>query len=848
MVFRLLGQVIRRAWPLLLIAWALLLLAGWWLAPAWSKVAEDKEFAFLPPGSPSLRAEEVFKQAFPDQRVGSSIVLLLVDKQPQNLDRNRQFIQDVVEPGLREIAKEEGGLGSQAPPPEEPLFGDEPGAMPAETSKPEKTSPASRPVITSIHTPNAPGRGALLVSPDRRALLVVMELTTDFLMTRNWPIIAKIEKLVEQLREQGKVPPGVDIYLTGSAVLGRDHTQAEYQSARATTLLTVILVVGLLILIYRAPLLAAIPLITVYLAVRGALDVLSILAAHGYMTVFQGLEVYITILAYGAGVDYCLFLTGRYKEALDSGARPADAIATAVTGVGAALTASAATVICGIFMMYFAEFGKFREAGLAISLSILLVLLVTLTFSPALLALAGRWAFWPQHRGAGMQTQPAPAQRPGWGIFGSILRHAILILRAGELHEIYEKLGHLLLRRPGLIWIVTVLLLTPWVVVAGVSYNRLNYDIIGELPSDAPSVQATRLLQEHFPEGTIGPVTVLLVNQKEDFSSSKGKALVRRVVDHLEGRKDQLCLADILSVVTPLGTSSATQEAFADFNVSQKTRQEAIERQAIANYTTSLGERNNVGTRLDMVLTTSPFSRRSIDNLHRIRDEILAALPEDLRQHTELYFLGTTASVRDLADVLMRDRGRIQLYVLASVFLILIILLRRFVVPLYLLVSVLFSYYVTLGVSFVVFWLLDRQGFVGLDWEVAVFLFTILIAVGEDYNIFLLTRVDEEQRQHGPIHGIIEALVKTGPIISSCGIIMAGTFASLLAGSLTQMKQLGFALAFGVLLDTFLVRPVLVPAFLLLLRSGRLRPSSWLGQTKSGRAELSHPQPSSRAP
>src|SRR5205807_4124622 len=172
----------------------------------------------------------------------------------------------------------------------------------------------------------------------------------------------------------------------------------------------------------------------------------------------------------------------------------------------------------------------------------------------------------------------------------------------------------------------------------------------------------------------------------------------------------------------------------------------------------------------------------------------------DVRERSQLYAVGPTASVRDLQTVMQRDRGRIQSLVLASVFVILVLLLRRLVVTVYLLLSVLFSYYATMGVTFALFWALDPQGFAGIDWKVVIFLFTILIAVGEDYNIFLMTRIDEESKRYGPVRGITEALDRTGPIISSCGIIMAGTFASLLAGSLAEMKQLGFALAFGVLL------------------------------------------------
>lgn len=821
MIFHALGRLVRRGAWVLLLAWALLLAGAGWLAPPWNDVAQDREFAFLPEEAASRRAEKMFSRAFPDDRAGSNIVLVLTRaaREPGKLKSDLKFIEDVVEPHLRQVAETEGGLASEPTASADPLFADE--------TKPAQPA-AKTPIINRIRTPNAPGSGALLISPDGQGMLVVVELTTtEFLSESNWPIIDKVEGLVHNLQGEGKVPPGLDISLTGSAVIGRDHTLAEMESARATEVLTLVLVIGLLAVMYRAPLLALIPLVTVFIAVRLSSYVLALLGAAGYMTIFSGLRTYITILAYGAGVDYCLFLMARYKEELESeecsggsgvpvapgrrGSAPRDAIACAVQGVGAALTASAATVICGIAMMAFAEFGKFREAGYAIPLAIFIVLLATLTFTPAILRLAGKWAFWPQP--IGKPETPAPLPASWWR----------RILHPGGLKQFWDEVGALLARRPGTIWLVTVALMAPFAVIAGLFYNRLSYDLIGTLPSDATSVAGTKALQDHFPPGLMGPVNVLVVNDQVDFSSDTGRALVAQLTDRLRAEKAALGIADIRSLSAPLGLRQPSNAMFADLDLPQDVRRKALAEGALAHYGTSLGSRNYTGTRLEIVLEQSPFSHRSIDQLGELEQAVQAALPGGLRQGAQLYFAGMTPSVRDMADVMQRDRVRIEVLVLFSVFVILIILLRRVFLTVYLLVSVLFNYYTTLGVAFLVFWGLDPQGFAGIDWKVAIFLFTILIAVGEDYNIFLLTRVDEEQRRHGPVRGIVEAVSLTGPIISSCGIIMAGTFASLLGGSLAELRQLGFALAFGVLLDTFVVRPILVPAFLLMLHQRRLR-------------------------
>ena len=265
-------------------------------------------------------------------------------------------------------------------------------------------------------------------------------------------------------------------------------------------------------------------------------------------------------------------------------------------------------------------------------------------------------------------------------------------------------------------------------------------------------------------------------------------------------------------------------------------------------------------TRVDVVFDEDPFSRDSIQQLSDLENVVRGFIetsrpavdPESgdaedgtgeaedgtgeaesseespVDQRTTLLSIGSTASIRDLKDVTDSDQIRIDVLVLIGVYAILLVLLRRPGISLYLIIGVFFSYFAALGVTFVVFEHVvgDPGDFGGLDWKVPMFLFTILIAVGEDYNIFLMTRIEEEQLEHGLVGGVAEALKKTGSIIAGCGVIMAGTFSSLLAGSLVGMQQLGFALAFGVLLDTMVVMPILVPAWLILLYRGRLGPLS----------------------
>jgi RND superfamily putative drug exporter len=765
-MFTFLGRfAARRPW-LICAAWLFIGLGVAFVAPAAGHGVQDDDIRFLPARCASVRGYQLLQDAFP-QELFASRAIFAVERAGAPLTEADFTLVDGMDADLNRLKDAEPDLQ-----------------------------------IRRIVSHREPFIGKRMISEDGSCTLLQVSLATPYMAVQTSNAVDRAEKLVrKRLAEAGAGAPA--LYVTGHAGLGRDLIRASANGLNSTTVATVILVVVILLIVYRAPLLALVPLVTIAGSVWVTLKLLSLCTLIPGFYLVNTSQIFAVVMLYGAGTDYCLFLISRYREELAAGQNREEALIRSVASVGGALAASAGTVICGLGLMAFAEFAKVRSGGPAIAIGLGVALTASLTLAPALLRLLGNAVFWPV--GRPRLTIGAPRETLwGW-------------------------LSKQVTARPVTIWVTSVAILLPLAILG--FQVRAAYRATGELSPTCQSVTGLAVVERHFNAGEVGPVTVLL-ESATDWAGREGQAVLRHLsqgILHLQN------IAEVRSFTQPLGQPlddappppinpkqngglfgsliKNVQSVISD-QVKNGGREVYLARPAVGP-----GEAPRYVTRLDVILRSDPFDPKSNDTLDLIELWMHQDLPRSAQGmkavRAETY--GVTVGARDLAQVTEGDRLRINGMVLASVFLILMLLVRKPWLAAYLLVTVLFSYYATLGATTLAAWCWQGRPLCEVDWRVPFFLFTILVAVGEDYNILLITRTLQEKKKYGADEGTRRALSHTGGAITSCGIIMAGTFATLMLAGLNTLVQIGFALAFGVLLDTFVVRPFLVPAFTLLV-------------------------------
>ncbi|WP_460802534.1 MMPL family transporter [Microbacterium sp. GXF6406] len=561
-----------------------------------------------------------------------------------------------------------------------------------------------------------------------------------------------INALGDELRDVS--PDGVTVYITGPAGFSADLV-AGFSGIDGLLLGVALLAVFIiLILVYRSVLLPIVVLSTSLFALCVALLVVWWMAKWEILLLSGQTQGILFILVIGAATDYSLLFVARFREELRSTQDKGAATIAAWKGSIEPIAASGGTVIAGLLCLLLSDLKSNSTLGPVASIGIVFAMLSALTLLPALLFTFGRSVFWPKR----------PAFEP------EVVEAEHGVATKG----LWARLARGVKRRPRLIWITTTALL----IIGAAGFTQLNASGIpqSELVIGASEARDGQVaLGEHFPGGSGSPVYVVV-----DEDSLQDAADILLTNDGIDS-------VSITASDSPSGTAPVTEDGITAFGPpgTEPVAPSVVDGQVM----------------LQGTLTDAADSDAAAQTVRDLRGEL---------DSIDAIVGGVTATSVDTNDASIHDRNLIIPVILVVILLILMLLLRSVLAPVLLILTTVLSFGTAMGVSAWVFnGIFD---FPGADPAVPLYGFVFLVALGIDYNIFLMTRVREESLKHGTREGIMRGLTVTGGVITSAGLVLAATFAALSVIPILFLVQLAFIVAFGVLLDTFVVRTLLVPA------------------------------------
>ena len=527
----------------------------------------------------------------------------------------------------------------------------------------------------------------------------------------------------------------LSLAITGPAGIAVDSLDLFSRADLVLIFSTVGIILVLLVVIYRSPLLALIPLLAAGFVYQVVNPLLGILGKSGADLSTQTISI-MSILLFAAVIDYSLFVFSRYREELKEHASKFDAMKRAMRQTGMPVFFSGGTVLAAMLVLFFAQSGDYRNFAPTFATAMAVIMVASITLVPALFTLFGRRAFWPKIPKVGQDK-----------------------IRS---NSFWSKVGGFVVKRP----IGSVALVAIFLFISALNMFNLEYEFntLHSFPEDMPSRAGYEVLESNFDPGQLAPTTVLYE-----------------------------------------GDEALTEEE-------QKTLIEELEQQPLVNQVRLDGMAEN-GEVLNFSLTYSenPYNTVTIDALEKTIDQSGEIL-SNAGLEGELYFAGETARIVDDRQVNNRDVILIVTLETILIFGMLVVLTRSVKMPIYMMGTILVSFFAALGLGM---FLTDL--FFDIDTisnRVPLYAFVFLVALGIDYNIMLVSRFQEERKKH-PVKKAVElAVANTGGVISSAGLILAATFAVLMTQPIQLLFVFGFIVAVGILMDTFIIRGILLPGLI----------------------------------
>ncbi len=617
----------------------------------------------------------------------------------------------------------------------------------------------------------------LLESADGQVALIVVELPAGPLTHHSVKRARYVREIVQPLIKDTSLA----VEFTGDAALGELLDEKAKHDVDRTTLWAFIAVACILLFVYRSPVAMLLPVVTVAMALLVSLGLIGRAAAWG-LPINGLVEMFIVVILAGSGVDYCLFLFARFREHMAEGDDARCAVQACLQRIAPAILASAGTNAAAMCTLALASNRDLSTSGPTIAFAIVIVTVTVLTLTPAMMCLVGRYLVWP------MRIEPTTHDSRLW-----------------------SSVARIVTQRPGLVVLCTLMMIAPWCMV-GMRVEPL-FDAYEEYPADSSFVRGARRIEAHWYHGRPVAEQTLLVTLPESVDTIDRTGRLSSTMDSLAVYlTEHFPLAYMRDIYHPLGRRTSE-------NVKTATLPSwlSIPKSLMRPYFVGASDRV---LRLDIGLWGEPRSNETLDRIEPLRQGVRDVLSHALPRPNgplpvEVHIAGSSADYVDNRMIRDRDFKVVAVVAVLVVALILYWLVHSIAQTVILVAATLITYLAAYGVTW---WLaVNFLGVSSLSYQIDFLLFIVVLSLGQDYNIYVVTRVREELDRAHPQEAIRMAIIKTGQVVSSCGLIMAAAFGSMASGSLVLMKEFAIALALGILIDTFVIRPLLIPATLLLL-------------------------------
>ena len=811
--------------PIILI-WLVATVVLFLFSPKLSEVGVTDQSQFLPKSTQSAEASQLLKDKFPDSSAAASTgIIVIYNANGLNAD-NMQAAESI-----------HSWLVSDS-------------------------APKDIERVISIYENQA--LSSELISTDQTTMMIIVDFSVSPLSDAAKSATLQIRDHLEQNYSKE------NIYFTGDTGLFQDMFSSVQQTVDRTTLVTVILVAVLLLIIYRSPIAIFLPLIAIGCSFAVSMGILGYLGEAGAK--FSTLsEAYLVVIIFGVGTDYCLFIVSRFREELRQKDHT-EAQHHAMKHIGPVIAASALTVIIAFLSLGVSRFGMNTTTGYSLALGVGIMLLAGLTLVPAMMSLFGKYLFWPTK-----MSGARPEGGFGWHTIGNFVsKHPVMVAL-----PIVVVLLLPYLALPGLDRSADIVNQLPQNSESVKGYKiMIDHFSVGELQPLYALIESDQDMTAPGSLSTIESIAQSLMSVQGvgsvDYCSAPSTQLagfatqLRNIGDALGSGigLDQLALLqssgqmlqslalkypgiiqsqNFLTAAANLTRINTIATQIASSNPADVPRLLAQLRNTIYETSDKLNglvsefklqsstpftayllntyfSSDKTIARINIVLSGDPYSQGTIDTVVRLRE----TLDNNIKSSNlagSSYFVGGESAIQ--ADIMLTndaDFGRVVSLSIVGILIIIMILLRSVLAPIYMVATVLLNYGTTLGIATWLFLDIMKQN--SIIYMIPLFIFVILVALGADYNIFLVSRIREEAQNRPIKEAVSHAVANTGGVITACGIILAGTFATLITSPLEIVFQIGLAISIGILIDTFLVRALLVPALATIAKRWSWWPSS----------------------